>query len=128
KGKPPNSRRLLGALQSALRDPGTVLLAATTAGYLAIAVFGAALVPRPGSLRPDQANLSLTLRLPPGATLEETARRAAKAEELLAKAEEVERFWSYSIPGLARITAELKTGARTPEGRSLVATRLRYGL
>ncbi|MEA2601235.1 MAG: type transport system ATP-binding protein [Acidobacteriota bacterium] len=129
----PNSPRTFwtssrSLIQSTLRDPGTVLLAATTAAYLAIAVFGAALVPRPGSLRPDQANLSLTLRLPPGATLEETVRRAAKAEELLAKAEEMERFWSYSIPGLSRLTAELRSGARTPEGRSLVATRLRYGL
>jgi ABC-2 type transport system ATP-binding protein len=125
---PPQYKNAPPVVKSALRDPGTVLLAAATAGYLAVAVFGAALVPRAGSLRPDQANLSLTLRLPSGATLEETVRRAAKAEEVLAKAGEVERFWSYSVPGLARLSAELRPGARTPEGRSLVATRLRYGL
>ncbi|HEX3556600.1 MAG TPA: efflux RND transporter permease subunit [Thermoanaerobaculia bacterium] len=113
-------------VRTALRDPGTVLLAAATASFLAIALCGAALVPRPGTLRPDQANLTLLLRLPPGTTLEETVRRAAKAEDLLAKAAEVKRFWSYSTPGVARVVAELRSNARDPEHRALLATRLRY--
>ncbi|HEX4961353.1 MAG TPA: efflux RND transporter permease subunit [Thermoanaerobaculia bacterium] len=116
------------AVRAALRDPGTALLAAATASFLAVALFGAALTPRPGSLRPDQANLSLFLRLPPGASLEETVHRAEKAEALLAKAAEVERFWSYSTPGFAHVVAELRTAARDPEHRALLATRLRYEL
>ncbi|MBW8767847.1 MAG: efflux RND transporter permease subunit, partial [Geodermatophilales bacterium] len=127
-GSPGFQSRARGAalVRTALRDPGTVLLAAATASFLAIALCGAALVPRPGTLRPDQANLTLLLRLPPGTTLEETVRRAIKAEALLAKAEEVERFWSYSTPGVARVVAELRSNTRDPERRALLATRLRY--
>jgi ABC-2 type transport system ATP-binding protein len=114
------------AVRAALRDPGTVLLAAATASLLSFTLFGAALAPRPGSLRPDQANLSLILRLPPGTTLDETLHRMEKAEAILAKAPEVERFWSYSTPGTARVVAELKSSARDPDHRALLATRLRY--
>ncbi|HSS51005.1 MAG TPA: ABC transporter ATP-binding protein, partial [Thermoanaerobaculia bacterium] len=71
-------------------------------------------------------NLSLILRLPPGTTLDETIHRMEKAEALLAKAPEVERFWSYSIPGMARVVAELKSSARDPDHRAVLATRLRY--
>ncbi len=113
-------------VRAALRDPGTVLLAAATASLLSFTLFGGALAPRPGSLRPDQANLSLTLRLPPGTTLDATIHRMEKAEALLATAPEVERYWSYSIPGTARVVAELKSSARDPDHRATLATRLRY--
>ena len=78
-----------GALRSALRDPGTVVLIAATAAYLALTLFGGVLLPRPGNLRPDQGNLTAILRLPQGTPLAETVRRAAKLEEALGKAEEV---------------------------------------
>ncbi|HEX6898077.1 MAG TPA: efflux RND transporter permease subunit [Thermoanaerobaculia bacterium] len=119
-------RRLLGVVKSPLRDPGTALLAAATAAYLAIALFGGALVPRPGELRPDQSNLSMVLRLPPGTPLDETVRRVRKAEELLGKAEEVERVWSYSTPGLAEVVAELRPDSRSPEERRPLVMKLQY--
>jgi ABC-2 type transport system ATP-binding protein len=115
-----------GALKPALRDPGTVVLIAATAAYLALTLFGGVLLPRPGNLRPDQGNLTATLRLPQGTPLAETVRRAAKLEEVLGKAEEVERFWIYATPGMAQATAELRPTGRSPERRRLLATRLRY--
>ncbi len=118
--------RLLGAVKSPLRDPGTALLAAATAAYLAIALFGGALVPRPGNLRPGQSNLAMILRLPPGTTLDETVRRVRKAEELLGQAEEVERVWSYSTPALAEVVAELRPDSRSPERRRPLVMKLLY--
>jgi len=116
----------LGSLRATLRDPGTTLLLAATAGYVVLALFGGALAPRPGSLTPDQGNLTLRLRLPQGATLEETVLRVRKVEETLAKAEEIERFWSVSAPGSGRLAAELKPAASSPEARRLLTTRLQY--
>jgi ABC-2 type transport system ATP-binding protein len=115
-----------GILQPSLRDPGTAVLLATTAGYVVLALFGGALLPQRGRLAPDQGNLTLQLRLPQGSTLAETVQRTAKLEQALAKASEVERFWSVSTPGAARLTAELRSGARGPAARRLLATRLRY--
>src|SRR3954469_25429688 len=122
----PLSRPLPPSLKLALRDPGTVVLLAATAAYLSLTLFGGVLLPRPGDLRPDQGNLTAVLRLPQGTTLAETVRRAAKLEEILGKAEEVERFWIYAVPGSARTTAELSPAGRSPEGRRLLATRLLY--
>ncbi|HEX4498558.1 MAG TPA: efflux RND transporter permease subunit [Thermoanaerobaculia bacterium] len=119
----PAAHRLL---KTALRDPGTVVLIAATAVYLSLTLFGGALLPRPGDLRPDQGNLTATLRLPQGVTLDETVRRAAKLEEILGKAEEVERYWIYAVPGTAQATAELRPAGRSPEARRLLATRLQY--
>ncbi|HEY0554867.1 MAG TPA: efflux RND transporter permease subunit, partial [Thermoanaerobaculia bacterium] len=79
-------------LKSALRDPGTVVLGAATGVYLSLTLFGGILLPQPGDLRPDQGKLTAILRLPQGTTLAETVRRAAKLEEVLGKAAEVERF------------------------------------
>ncbi len=114
------------ALKLALRDPGTVVLLAATAAYLSLTLFGGVLLPRPGDLRPDQGNLTAVLRLPQGTPLDETVRRAVRQEEILGKAEEVERFWIYAVPGSARATAELSPAGRSPEGRRLLATRLLY--
>jgi ABC-type multidrug transport system ATPase subunit len=119
-------RRGEALLRSTLRDPGTAILIAATALYLALALFGGALLPRPGDLRPDRGNLTAVLRLPQGSPLAETVRRTAKIEELLGKAEEVERFWIYAVPGTARITAELRPAGRSPERRRRLATRLQY--
>jgi ABC-type multidrug transport system ATPase subunit len=113
-------------LRSTLRDPGTSILIAATALYLALALFGGALLPRPGDLRPDRGNLTAVLRLPQGSPLAETVRRTAKIEELLGKGGEVERFWIYAVPGTARITAELRSAGRSPERRRRLATRLQY--
>ncbi|HEV7518683.1 MAG TPA: ATP-binding cassette domain-containing protein, partial [Thermoanaerobaculia bacterium] len=118
--------RSLLAARAALRDPGTVLLAATAFTALSLTLWGGALVPRPGNLEPDQGNLTLRLRLPPGSTLEETVRQAARAEEVLGKAPEVWRYWTSATPGAARVVAELTPGARSPVPRALLATRLRY--
>ncbi|PYQ63237.1 MAG: hypothetical protein DMF53_10720, partial [Acidobacteria bacterium] len=122
----PLSRPLQPSLKSALRDPGTVVLLAATAAYLSLTLFGGVLLPRPGDLRPDQGNLTATLRLPQGTTLDETVRRAVRLEEILGKAEEVERSWIYAVPGMARATAELSPAGRSPAGRRLLATRLLY--
>jgi ABC-type multidrug transport system ATPase subunit len=112
----------------ALRDPGTAVLVALTAGYIAVTAFGGALIPAPGDLRPDRGNLTLVLRLPAGSTLAETTARARQAEAKLGKAEEVERFWSYSVPGEARIVAEIRRQDRRPDRMARLATRLRYEL
>jgi ABC-2 type transport system ATP-binding protein len=122
-GEPARSRT---AARAALRDPGTFLLAATTVACLSLTFYGGALIPRPGNLEPDQGNLSLLLHLPPGSTLEETVRRAARAEEVLAKSPAVWRYWTYASPGRARVVAELAPGARSPGQRALLAIRLRY--
>jgi len=123
---PPGGRPQRRFLKPALRDPGTVVLVAATAVYLALTLFGGVLLPRPGDLRPDQGNLTAILQLPQGTPLAETVRRAARLEEALGKAEEVERFWIYAVPGAARATAELRPAGRSPERRRLLATRLRY--
>jgi ABC-2 type transport system ATP-binding protein len=120
------SARGLRVARAALRDPGTFLLAATTLACLSLTLYGGALVPRPGDLEPDQGNLTLFLRLPPGATLEETVARAARAEAFLAQAPEVWRFWTYALPGRARVVAELRPDARSPGRQALLALRLRY--
>jgi len=112
----------------ALRDPGTAVLVALTAGYVAITAFGGALIPAPGDLRPDRGNLTLVLRLPGGATLAETVARTAQAESKLGKAEEAERTWSYSVPGAARVVAEIRPRDRRPDRMTRLATRLRYEL
>ncbi len=122
----PLSRPLPSSLKLALRDPGTVVLLAATAAYLSLTLFGGVLLPRPGDLRPDQGNLTAVLRLPQGTPLDETVRRAVRLEEILGKAEEVERFWIYAVPGSARATAELSPAGRSPEGRRLLSTRLLY--
>jgi ABC-2 type transport system ATP-binding protein len=119
-------RRGESLLRSTLRDPGTAILVAATALYLALALFGGALFPRPGDLRPDRGNLTAVLRLPQGTPLAETVRRTAKMEEVLGKAGEVERFWIYALPGTARVTAELRPAGRSPERRRRLATRLQY--
>ncbi|HKV12130.1 MAG TPA: efflux RND transporter permease subunit [Thermoanaerobaculia bacterium] len=124
----PMNRAPRRTLQTSLRDPGTAVLFAITGAYVLIALFGAALVPRPGDLEPDQGNLTLSLRLPEGTTLEETVGRVAKTEEVLSKAEEIESFWSYATPGTARIVAEVRPGDRSPAERVRLITRLRYGL
>jgi len=123
----PLPRPLPTSLKSALRDPGTVLLLAATAAYLSLTLFGGALLPKPGDLRPDQGNLlTAILQLPQGTTLDETVRRAAGLEEILGKAEEVERFWIYAVPGTAQATAELTSAGRSPERKRLLATHLQY--
>jgi ABC-2 type transport system ATP-binding protein len=123
----PLSGPLLPSLtKSALRDPGTVLLLAATAAYLSLTLFGGVLLPRPGDLRPDQGDLTAILQLPQGTTLDETVLRAARLEDILGKAEEVERFWVYAAPGMARTVAELSPAGRTPERRRRLATRLQY--
>ena len=114
------------ALQPSLRDPGTAVLLAATGACVVLSLFGGALLPQRGRLAPDQGNLTLQLRLPQGSTLAETVQRTVKIEQALAKASEVERFWSVSTPGAARLVAELRPGARGPAARRLLATRLRY--
>ena len=121
-------RVLRRALQTSLRDPGTTVLFAATGAYVLIALFGSALVPRPGDLEPDQGDLTLFLRLPEGTPLDETVERVARAEEVLSKAEEIQSFWSYATPGTARIVAEVRPGDRSPAERVRLITRLRYGL
>ena len=133
KGRPPgpsptlfSTKTLRSIFQPPLRDPGTTLLIATTAACVVLSLFGGALVPQRGRLAPDQGNLNLQLHLPQGSTLAETVQRTAKIEQALAKAREVERFWSVSTPGAARLVAELRPGARGTEPRRLLTTRLQY--
>src|SRR4051794_41382789 len=124
--RPGREEKKRQTLKLALRDPGTVVLLAATAAYLSLTLFGGVLLPRPGDLRPDQGNLTATLRLPQGTPLAETVRRAVRLEEILGKAAEVERFWIYATPGTARATAELLPAGHTPERQRRLGTRLQY--
>ena len=113
----------------ALRDPGTAALALFTLGSIAAAVFGPALVPKPGNLSPEGGSFNIRLRLPDGATLEETERQVRGVEkplEQLAKTGEVERFWSSASAGQALVRVEVRARDRRPDRLAVLATRLRY--
>jgi ABC-type multidrug transport system ATPase subunit len=110
----------------ALRDPGTAALFLFTAGSVAAALFGPALVPQPGDLSPDGGSFNIRLRLPDGATLAETESQVRGVEEQLAKAPEVESFWSSSWAGRALVRVEVRPEDRRPDRLDALATRLRY--
>jgi len=116
-----------GRLQRhALRDPGTTALTLFTACAVVATLFGPALVPRPGDLSPDGGSFDINLRLPDGATLAETERQVRAVEEQLAKAEEVERYWSSSHAGHALVRVEVRPRDRHPDRLERLATRIRY--
>jgi ABC-type multidrug transport system ATPase subunit len=109
-----------------LRDPGTAALVLCTFCSLAAALFGPALVPRPGDLSPDGGSFDIRLNLPDGATLLETERQVRGVEEQLAKTEEVERFWSSSRAGRALVRVEVRPEDRRPDRLAWLATTIRY--
>jgi ABC-2 type transport system ATP-binding protein len=111
-----------------LRDPGTVVLFAATLAYVAAALFGPSLLPRPAGLDPDTGSLVLRLRLPEGTTLEETARRIQEIEDRVKEAEEIESFWSLSSEGEGFVTAGIRRRDRRPDRLARLVTRLRYGI
>ncbi|HXU47114.1 MAG TPA: ATP-binding cassette domain-containing protein, partial [Thermoanaerobaculia bacterium] len=110
----------------ALRDPGTSALVLFTAGSLAAALFGPALVPRPGDLSPDGGSFDIRLSLPDGATLAEAERQVRGVEEQLGKTEEVERFWSSSRAGRGFVHVDVRPRDRHPDRLAWLATRIRY--
>jgi ABC-type multidrug transport system ATPase subunit len=110
----------------ALRDPGTVALALFTAGAVVATFCGAALVPRPGDLSPEGGSFDIRLRLPDGSTLAEAERQVRGVEEQVAKAEEVESFWSVSRAGRALVRVSVRPEDRHPDRLNRLATRLRY--
>jgi len=121
------ARALLPRLQRrALRDPGTAALALFTVGSIAAALFGPALVPKPGDLSPEGGSFNIRLHLPDGATLAETERQVRGVEEQLRKADEVESFWSSASAGQALVRVDVRARDRHPDRLSLLATRLRY--
>ena len=114
------------AQRRALRDPGTTALVLCTACGLAAALFGPALVPKPGDLSPDGGTFDIRLNLPDGATLAETESQVRGVEEQLAKTEEVERFWSSSRAGRALVRVEVRPRDRRPDRLAWLATAIRY--
>ncbi|MFL6200810.1 MAG: efflux RND transporter permease subunit [Thermoanaerobaculia bacterium] len=112
----------------ALRDPGTIVLFAATLAYVAAALFGPSLLPKPADLAPDRGGLILRLRLPEGTTLEETGQRIRKIEERVAKSPEIESFWSLTWRGEGFVRADVRPGDRRPDRLARLVTRLRYGL
>jgi ABC-type multidrug transport system ATPase subunit len=118
--------RLAKLQRRALRDPGTAALVLATACGLAAALFGPALVPRPGDLSPDGGTFDIRLNLPDGATLAETEAQVRGVEEQLARTEEVERFWSSSRAGRALVRVEVRPKDRRPDRLARLATMIRY--
>jgi ABC-2 type transport system ATP-binding protein len=108
------------------RDPGTVLLLATTAGYAAAALFGPALLPKPADLEPDGGSLYIRVRLPEGATIEEAERRVQEVEAQLVDAPEVETFWSRAAEGDGLVVADIRRADRAPDRMARLVTKLRY--
>jgi ABC-2 type transport system ATP-binding protein len=109
-----------------LRDPGTVVLAAATAAYVAAALFGPSLLPRPADLEPDGGNLYVRVLLPEGAPLEEAERRVKEVEAQLADSPEVESFWSRASEGDGLVVADIRREDRRPDRLARLVTRLRY--
>ncbi|HWM93644.1 MAG TPA: efflux RND transporter permease subunit [Thermoanaerobaculia bacterium] len=116
------------SLPVSLRDPGTIVLFAATIAYVAAALFGPALLPRPADLDADTGSLVLRLRMPEGTTLEETARRIQEIEARVKEAEEIEDFWSLSWEGEGFVNADVRRRDRRPDRLARLVTRLRYGI
>jgi ABC-2 type transport system ATP-binding protein len=110
----------------ALRDPGTTALTLFTAAAVTAALCGPALVPKAGDLSPDGGSFTVRLRLAEGATLAETERQVKAVEEQLAKAGEVERFWSSAWAGRALLRVEVRSADRRIDRLTRLATRVRY--
>ncbi len=130
-GPPPLAARGEGwggenGIKLAFRDPGTIALAAVTAGYIAAAVFGPALLPEPADLEPNGGSLFVRVRLPEGATLDEAERRVREVEAQLADAEEIESFWSQAGEGNGLVVADVRRRDRRPDRLTRLITRLRY--
>jgi ABC-type multidrug transport system ATPase subunit len=122
-------RRLprLSILQKrALRDPATAALTLFTAAAIAATVCGPSLLPRHGDLSPDGGSFNIRLRLPDGSTMAEAESRVLAIEEQLAKAEEVERFYSVARTGSAFVSVQVRARDRHPDRLERLATRLRY--
>jgi ABC-type multidrug transport system ATPase subunit len=83
-------------------------------------------VPKPGDLSPEGGSFNIRLRLPDGATLEETERQVRGVEVQLAKSGEVESFWSSASAGQALVRVEVRARDRHPDRLAVLATRLRY--
>jgi len=125
---PAKRGRVGEGVRHSLRDPGTIVLFATTLAYVAAALFGPSLLPKPADLSPDRRGLILRLRLPEGTTLEETGQRIRKIEERIAKSPEVESFWSLTWRGEGFVRADVRARDRRPDRLARLVTRLRYGL
>ena len=110
------------------RDPGTIVLFAATLAYVAAALFGPSLLPKPADLAPDRGGLILRLRLPEGTTLDETGQRIRTIEERVAKSPEIESFWSLTWRAEGFVRADVRARDRRPDRLARLVTRLRYGL
>jgi len=125
---PHHGHRGRAGLRGILRDPGTVLLVAATAGCIALTLFGAALEPESGALRGAPGDLTVELQLPEGATRAETGRRLARAEAVLEDLPEVENYWAYYRPGAATLQLDLHRWARRPDRQGPFRSALAYRL
>jgi ABC-2 type transport system ATP-binding protein len=112
--------------EGAFRDPGTIVLAAATAAYVAAALFGPSLLPKPADLEPDSGNLYVRVLLPEGAPLEEAERRVLEVEAQLADAPGIESFWSRASKGDGLVVADIRREDRRPDRLARLVTRLRY--
>jgi ABC-type multidrug transport system ATPase subunit len=114
-------------IRRAQRDPGTALLVAATVAVALVALCGRALLPRTARLAGD-GEITLALRLPEGATAEETERELSHLERQLLKMPEISREWAVFGAGRAAVIAQLSPAAQRADRRERLLTRLAYGL
>ncbi len=101
------------ALRWALRNPWTVLLATATGIYALLVLFGSALEPRPGNLRPSTVDLRVDLRFAEGTTLAQAEAQIALAEAEAGGLDEVDGHWSYFDESSGSVFAAVRPGKRS---------------
>ena len=108
--------------------PRHLVLFAATAAYVAVALFGPSLLPKPADLDPDRGSLILRLRLPEGTTLDETERRDPR-DRGAPRPNPGGRRLLEPRPGGRTPSSSRTSGAgdRQPDRLARLATRLRYG-
>ena len=126
KARPP--RAWGGLLQSVLRDPWTTLLGAATVCCLLVVVSGRGLSPRPGDLRPVLADLSVSLRFPPGTTRAQAQAQVAAVEARLDEREDVVEHWAIYDRDGASLAARWREADRGARHLRRVARRLEIEL
>ena len=112
-----------GWQRRSMRGAASLVLAGTTVTALLLAYFGQRLDPR-SEAEGESTRVSIRVTLPAGTTLAQTTDLVERIERPLRKHEDVTRFWSFTSPGFAGITMELRPALRDPAKMDLFRIRL----